>query len=201
MGKALDELVPVKGFKYCTEKFPIKYWDAPSGDELEQFNQQLENDIKDIGDTLSGRGLPTGTMTRWNTHEYYESFRQLGNVAIRFCQKHPVTNRTTLKGEKEVVPLYLKESWGLIYNKGDSTRDHMHWPSIWSYVYCVRACPKCVPLVFPNVKNGYEISPKKGRLIIFPGIVTHEVPEQKCDHERVMISGNLDTAWTPPDLS
>jgi hypothetical protein len=26
---------------------------------------------------------------------------------------------------------------------------------------------------------------------LFPGWVNHEVPEQKCDHERIMVAGNI----------
>ena len=76
-----------------------------------------------------------------------------------------------------------------IYKTGESTDPHAHWPSLWSFVYCVDACPKCSPLVFPGA--GRAIKPNTGLIIIFPGDVSHYVPKQECEHNRVIISGNI----------
>ena len=79
----------------------------------------------------------------------------------------------------------------MIYNRGDVTGVHQHWPSLWSYTYCVKGCKNCSPLVFPTVVGDNKIYPEVGELILFPGWVNHEVPEQKCDHERIMVAGNI----------
>ena len=65
---------------------------------------------------------------------------------------------------------------------------------MWSFTYCVRGCEDCAPLVFPDA-GGLEVKPSEGQLIIWPAWLYHEVPEQKCDHERIMAVGNLDVDW------
>ena len=36
-----------------------------------------------------------------------------------------------------------------------------------------------------------KIEPENGQLIIWPSHVLHEVPKQLCDHERIMIAGDV----------
>jgi len=67
---------------------------------------------------------------------------------------------------------------------------HHHFPSLWSYVYCVKASSECSPLVFPTVED-YSVKPEEGQIIVFPGYLYHEVPEQTCDYERIMVAGNI----------
>ena len=105
--------------------------------------------------------------------------------------KNPVAKRTKPNGEIDEVPLYIKESWGLVYQKGQSTQVHNHWPSLWSYTFCVKACSDCSPLVFPTSDEKKAVKPENGQLILFPAWIMHEVPEHTCEHERIMIAGNL----------
>ena len=90
------------------------------------------------------------------------------------------------------VDLIPYDCWGAIYKKGEYTKPHEHWPQIWSWVYNVECCEKCSPLIFPDhdIKE-YSLIPKKGNLTLFPGWIKHYVPEQKCDHDRIIIAGNL----------
>ena len=37
----------------------------------------------------------------------------------------------------------------------------------------------------------HSISPKSGNMVLFPGWIRHSVPEQQCDHERIILAGNL----------
>jgi hypothetical protein len=43
--------------------------------------------------------------------------------------------------------------------------------------------------VFPDAKQ--EVVPKKNTMIMFSGWVKHSVPKHQCDHERIVIAGNL----------
>ena len=49
------------------------------------------------------------------------------------------------------------------------------------------------PLFLTNATSNpeYSLKPKPGHLILFPGWVKHYVPEQQCDHERIILAGNL----------
>ena len=184
-----------KPWPYFVEKFPVKTLII----ENEGLCKDLEDAILKEGDHLQKRTAAKCLMTKWNMHEDYESFAQVGDYARKLAQQWPVAQRTYPWGEKEVVPLYVKESWGLIYEKGNKTNVHNHWPSLWSFTYCVKAGECCSPLVFPTATPmKMEIVPKTGQLILFPAWIMHEVHEHTCDHERIMLSGNIDVNWTQP---
>ena len=40
-------------------------------------------------------------------------------------------------------------------------------------------------------KSNYSVHPAPGKLVIWPGHLSHTVPEQTCDHDRIAISGNI----------
>ena len=191
---ALSDMVYGKGNKpwpHFTEKFPVKT--EITGNE--NLRETLEKNIRQAGDHLQKRTSAKCLMTKWNMHEEYDSFATIGDYAINLAHSCPVAQRTTPDGEKENVPLYVKESWGLIYIKGNATEVHNHWPSLWSYTYCVKAYKCCTPLTFPTATKKLEIVPETGQLILFPAWIMHEVHEQTCEDERIMISGNLDVNW------
>ena len=191
---ALRDLIYGKGHRpwpYFSEKFPIKT-EIIGNDNLRGL---IEANIREAGDHLQKRTSAKCLMTRWNMHEEYASFETIGNYAITLAHSCPVAQRTTPDGKKENVPLHVKESWGLIYVKGNTAEMHNHWPSLWSYTYCVKAGNCCAPLRFPTAMQELEIIPEAGQLILFPAWIMHEVHEHICDHERIMISGNLDANW------
>jgi hypothetical protein len=152
----------------------------------DELNERLESAIRDAGDYFAGRNTSASClMTRWDMHDYYDSFVEISEAAITVAEGGALAVRTHPDGTINPIKLYLQESWGLIYEKGHICKAHTHWPSVWSYTYCVKACDTCAPLVFPVTSQ----------LIVFPSWVSHAVPEHKCDHERIMISGNLDVRW------
>jgi len=163
----------------------------------EELNSSLERDIRESGDYFGGRNnSATCFMTQWDMHKHYESFEQLGKAAIAVAEDGALAVRTRSDGTDSPIKLYVQETWGLIYTKGHSTKTHTHWPSLWSYTYCVNARSCCAPLVFPSVSGGgYNIFPITSQLIVWPAWINHFVPEHTCDHGRIMISGNLDVMW------
>ena len=194
----LSNSLKEKPWPHFRQKFPVKVRQIDKG--FLMINQALKEDILEEGDCLQRRSAAKCLMTRWNMHENsedsaaYESFRMVGNTAIRLANDFPLATKSKQDGTPEEIPLYPKETWGLIYNKGDSTEAHMHWPSLWSYTYCVEACELCSPLVFPTCnepEEKLEIAPRIGQMVLWPAWVMHEVPEHTCDHDRIMISGNL----------
>jgi len=169
------------------EKFPVH---TETLTNVEDLNKILEEDIREAGDGLQGRNASAKClMTQWSMHDRYKSFRMLGNAAIQLASLMPLATRTYEDGRDRPIQYKISSSWGLIYNKGQSTGSHTHWPDTWSWTYCVKACEDCSPLVFSHAN--YRIVPQESQMIIFPGWLHHEVPEQTCDHERIMIAGNL----------
>ena len=189
---ALSDLVYGKDNKpwpHFTDKYPVKVKQITGLD-----NNQLERDIREAGDYLGGRTAAKCLMTRWDMHTVYESFRLVSEKAIEIADACPLATKTDTDGNPLKVPLYLNDTWGLIYTKGQSAKVHNHWPSLWSYTYCVSACEECSPLVFSNAQEPLSVTPKTSQIIVFPSWLHHEVPIHKCEHDRIMLSGNLNNA-------
>ena len=199
---------------YFTEKFPVKVRSI-EGDDWIALNYYLEKDIRGAGQgALSAAKC---YRTHWKMHEVYDSFSLLNNAVLDFAKKFPLASRTDEQGNPEEVPMKVLESWGLIYKKDDSTDTHTHWPALWSYCYCVKSCENCTPLSFPTAEGvsmaittvtaegiSMEIdklsqlsdglvSHKAGQIILWPAWLTHKVSEQECDHDRIVVSGNIYT--------
>ena len=186
---ALSDLVYGKGNKpwpHFTDKYPVKVKQIEGMD-----NDQLERDIRDAGDYLGGRTAAKCLMTRWDMHKIYASFLTVATEAIKIADACPLATKTDTDGKPLKVPLYLNDTWGLVYTTGQSAKVHNHWPSLWSYTYCVSACENCSPLVFPNAKEPLSVTPKTSQMIDFPSWLKHEVPKHTCEHDRIMLSGNL----------
>ena len=186
---ALSDLVYGKNKKpwpYFTDKFHVNVQQITGLD-----NDQLERDIRESGDYLQGRTAAKCLMTRWDMHTVYSSFISVSEKAMEIAEACPLATKTDTEGNTLKVPLYLNDTWGLVYTKGQSAEVHNHWPSLWSYTYCVSACEDCSPLVFPNAQEALRVTPKTSQMIVFPSWLKHEVPEHKCDHDRIMLSGNF----------
>ena len=186
---ALSDLIYGKDKKpwpYFTDKYPVKVKQITGLD-----NDQLEKDIREAGDYLGGRTAAKCLMTRWDMHTIYESFVLVSEKAMEIAADCPLATKTDTDGTPLKVPLYLNDTWGLIYTKGQSAKVHNHWPSLWSYTYCISACEECAPLVLPNAKEPLSVTPKTSQMIVFPSWLQHEVPAHKCEHDRIMLSGNL----------
>ena len=189
---ALSDLVYGKGNKpwpHFIDKYPVKVKQIEGMD-----NDQLEKDIREAGDYLKGRTAAKCLMTRWDMHTVYQSFVLVSEKSIEIAAACPLATKTDTDGNPLKVPLYLNDTWGLVYTTGKSAKVHNHWPSLWSYTYCVSACENCSPLVFPNAKEPLSVTPKTSQIIVFPSWLQHEVPIHKCEHDRIMLSGNLNNA-------
>ena len=189
---ALSKLVgKPEPWRWFTEKYPVK---VKQVNPPTSFTKTIKENILEAGDALQGRTAAKCLMTKWNMHEDYETFRVVGEAAIEVANLCPVAKRTKPDGSPDDVPLYIKESWGLMYGKGHTCEEHNHWPSLWSYTYCVEACKKCAPLMFNDSANEgtpFHLFPETGQLIVFPAWLNHSVPKQECEHTRTMIAGNL----------
>ena len=78
--------------------------------------------------------------------------------------------------------------WANVYKKGDYAEKHDHRSCEYSFSYFVKSKWYDSPLVF-NV-GGEKIRPKEGRYVIFPSYLTHSVPKNRYDHDRITLSGN-----------
>ena len=156
-------------------------------------NSQLIKDISESG-AIGAVTQAKCYRTRWDMHTEYESFWNLGKIAIEIAKMNALAGRSKPDGTPDPIPYGITESWGLIYKQGNYTAPHSHWPSTWGFVYTVQSCDKCSPLIFDQMDETVEFVPKTGQMLLFPAWLNHSVPEQQCEHERIKVAGNLDTA-------
>ena len=171
-----------------SQSFLVKYPVAQKDYSNEELQKRLAQTCRDIGDVQKSSTNVKASMTGWLMHEINPDFMEVCRMAIEFA------NECSPRG----VPLMPNDCWGAIYSKGNYSDIHEHWPQIWSWVYNVECCEDCSPLIFDDTyKHKYSIYPKSGNMILFPGWIRHSVPEHQCDHDRIILAGNLGiNPWT-----
>ena len=80
----------------------------------------------------------------------------------------------------------IADYWGMNYDPGGGAILHNHWPYSISFGYYLRTPEGSSPLVI----EGNPIQVTEGRLILFSGHQSHEVPDSEVSG-RCMIAGNV----------
>ena len=165
-----------------SQSFRVKYPVVQKDCSNEELQKKLAQTCRDIGDVQKSSTNVQASMTGWYMHETNSDFMEVCRMAIELAYDN---------SPRQGVPLMPYDCWGAIYSKGNYTKRHEHWPQIWSWVYNVECCEDCSPLVFADAYNRKSIHPKSGNMILFPGWIRHSVPEHQCDHDRIILAGNL----------
>ena len=160
-------------------KFPVAQKDCFN----EELQKRLAQACRDIGDVQKSSTNVQASMTGWYMHETNSDFMEVCRMAMDLAYEN---------SPRQGVPFMPYDCWGAIYSKGNYTKTHEHWPQISSWVYNVECCEKCTPLVFNDAPQGaHYVYPKSGNMILFPGWIRHSVPEHQCNHDRIILAGNL----------
>ncbi len=124
-------------------------------------------------------------MSPWKSHLLNQKFLPLCALVEQIGKQ---LSAEQLKADLASLNLDLKvtDCWGVIYETSDRTIPHMHYPSDLSAVVYLEAAEDCAPILFGD---GFAIKPKPGLLVVFPGILLHEVPENHA--KRVVVAMNL----------
>ena len=96
------------------------------------------------------------------------------------------TNSAYNESPEETKRFKIADYWGMMYDDGGGTVLHNHFPYSLSFGYYISAPEGSSPLVI----EGQEIQVTEGRLILFGGHQSHEVPESEVSG-RCMIAGNI----------
>ncbi len=129
----------------------------------------------------------------WMTHQENPKFQPLVD---RVCNACTFLSQGYFQCQSvEFVPFNF---WAMMYEEGEHTIRHSHFPSDFSAVYYVDVEPGCAPVLFEvpqkdgvNDKGGnLTLQPQNGMLAIWTSILHHEVPPTKG--KRMCISMNID---------
>ena len=158
-------------------KFPVIQKDCSD----EKLQKRLVDTCRGIGDVQQNQTNVQASMTNWYMHETDVDFMQVCETAIQLAYDNSPS--------MQIVALMPYDCWGAIYTKGNYAKSHDHWSQIWSCVYNVQCCENCAPLIFEDASH--QIDPIKGNMVLFPSWIRHKVSKQQCDHERIILAGNL----------
>lgn len=83
--------------------------------------------------------------------------------------------------------LKVYNCWGMIYEEGDHAVKHTHFPSTFSAVVYIDIEESAAPIIF---EDQLSIVPTAGSVILFPAILSHEVPKTKG--KRIVVAMNIE---------
>jgi uncharacterized protein (TIGR02466 family) len=144
-------------------------------------------------------GVKTNIKARFNTIEDF----QMKHLAA-YIETH-VRNYVKAIDAWEPMPTKLAHSWINVIDKGDNQDWHQHQDAMISGTYyyqtskddgdiIFRTPSQFVELeIFPlggTVNKFYNIKPKVGKIVLFPGWLTHKVESNPEDSTRISVSFN-----------
>ena len=125
----------------------------------------------------------------WQT--FTEDFLTIANWVKKVIPE--ITDPDIANGELDYNDLlHLNELWGVIYEKGENSGRHNHYPNRWSFVYYVNTPEGSAPLIICGSSGEDELNakPVAGGCILFPAWMDHYVPENNCTG-RSSVVGNF----------
>lgn len=154
---------------------------------ISQHREALSLATEAIYDEMRKNPMPMDSnvkaryVSSYGSHLNNDKFKPLIDIVLSLC--------------KEVAKTYFKSSvkfkccncWGMIYERGDFTIEHRHFPATFSAIVYLDLDNNSAPIVF---ENQLTVVPNSGSLILFPGVVNHYVP--KTEGKRIVVAMNID---------
>ena len=141
------------------------------------FKKRIDESVHNSNLNLNYQTNVFGKQTGWKFFNNDETFIASLLELLDYIEE------LNLKLEK----FYLEDSWGLIEGFGNYTKKHTHGPSYLSGVLYLNDHHQ--KLFFPEIKQ--EITPQKGRVILFSSFLTHYTKRNLTDIKKYAISFNF----------
>lgn len=120
-------------------------------------------------------------VSSWSSHLESPKLQPLCNLVLSFC------NEISKNYYKADITFKVFNCWGMIYEGGDYTKKHSHFPSAFAAVVYIDVDENSAPIVF---EEQFTFVPTTGSLVVFPAFIEHEVP--KTNSKRIAVSMNID---------
>jgi len=187
-----------------TLSFPVeRFINVYHLDNCEQTNAAIIDVIKQEGGTNSNITNVKGYTTNYHLEmphndEPYAQFFNFLNRSFYNSMTHLI-QRNALSFNNISMYYMITDIWGSIYKHGEYCISHVHEPQQLSWCYYLQVPEGSADIVFDNID--YAITPKAGDLIMFPGWMSHSVPENKSQDERIILAGNLEISCYSNNLT
>ena len=147
------------------------------------YIQECIKEIYNLGDSMNHQTNLKASMSSYKVWEETNKFNPI-------FQSIMDTVRSTYPIIDKRYKYALTGAWSAIYRKGNMVIPHDHVPSQLSWIYYLQTTTNSSPLMFPNCNN-FQVYPTNSLLVMFPAYLTHFVPEQKEEEDRICLVGNL----------
>ena len=162
---------------------------APIQDQLVLARQGID-ELREKHPDSTPSNVKAVYMSPWHSHRMTDKFNPLCSSVTTIATW---VSQTYLSANLEALNLSLvvTDCWGILYDKADHTIKHNHFPAEFACSIYLEADPDCAPLVFDG---GVKVQPVPGMLVMFPGILNHEVPA--TEGKRTVVAMNLNKLAT-----
>ena len=143
--------------------------------DAEYFKKRIKEGIKNS--QVSYTTNVVGERTDWNFFNKDKNFGILLGQLLDYLEESSI----------DLEACHLEESWGLMLKFADFTKRHSHHPSYFSGVLYLHDHHQ--KLYFPEIKQ--EITPQKGRFVIFSSFLQHYTKRNLRDMLKYAISFNF----------
>jgi hypothetical protein len=124
-------------------------------------------------------------MSPWHSHLLNPKFIPLTESVLTIAREVSRRDLSANLGALN-LDLVVTDCWGIIYEQSSYTQRHNHFPSEFSCSIYLEAHEDSAPIIF---SEKLHIKPKPNMLVMFPGILIHEVPA--TEGRRVVVAMNL----------
>ena len=154
--------------------------------DLNLDNDQLIKDIQSHRNNFPEGELSNVKAWRssYKTHQQTKLFDKYIDKILGGVEQARIFDPQSFS-KLQVCTYEVMDFWALMYEEGDYTVNHSHFPFTWALVYYAYADEDSSPIQFKSLR----IKPKSGMLLLWPGSLYHSVPHTKG--KRIAVSANL----------
>jgi len=147
----------------------------------QEYQQECIQEAYRLGDSMEQKTNVKALMSTYSVWEETDKFNLLLDKIKEITNLvHPIQDTR--------FEYRLDSAWSAIYKKGHYTQPHNHTPAQLAWVYYLKADRKS-PLIFDDCN--FKINPTNDMLVLFPGYLTHSVPQHKENTDRICLAGNF----------
>lgn len=155
------------------------------------FLEKITAKIKQESDTLADKELVSSHFLKPSIHDWDDNFKLLTKILLKSANTY---YREIKQLPFEPNIFLIQRMWFNVYRPFASMRIHEHSES--PYVGTLYLTDSTAPICFTHpsafkLNTIHRITPKRGKLIIWPGWLMHEVWTSNEAQERISISFKL----------
>ena len=176
-------------------KAPIFWWDMSHLEPVLQSARESIDDLRLTHPDSPVSNVKSVYMSPWKSHLLSDKLLPLCHEVMRLAKE---VSKSYWHTDLEALnqDFMIADCWGVIYEQSDKTIAHSHYPSDFAAVMYLEADDNCAPIIFDQK---LVVQPRPKTLVMFPGYLLHEVPENHG--HRVIVAMNLNKIPSFPNKS